>query len=381
MNPKTKVLLGMSGGVDSSVAAYLLKESGYDVIGVTMKIWPQDCLSRAEDKCCGPQAVADARAVAHALDIPHYVLDEADTFAKTVINYFTEEYRQGRTPIPCVMCNEKLKFGKLRSTAVSLGAEYIATGHYARIEHPQAQSPILRRAVDSRKDQSYFLFSLSEEQLRRILFPIGYLQKNEVRAIAQRLGLRVYDKEESQEICFVPGNDYKTFLKTHYHAEGIEFKHGGIYHRDGRYLGAHDGIEHFTIGQRKGLPGGQGTPLYVVDIDPNEDRVIVGAESDLKRMECVLERVNWLVKFPTSQKALDIEVKLRHNAPPVAAQVIPTNLGKARLVFNEPQMGIAPGQAAVFFQEDLVLGGGWVAREPLDLPPIMPSDLLHASRA
>ncbi len=371
----------MSGGVDSSVAAYLLKKSGYDVIGITMKIWPQDCLSRAEDKCCGPQAVADARAVAHALDIPHYVVDEADTFAKTVIDYFTEEYRQGRTPIPCVMCNEKLKFGKLRSTAASLGAKYIATGHYARIEHPQNQSPILRRAVDSRKDQSYFLFSLSEGQLRRILFPIGHLQKNEVRAIALRLGLRVYDKEDSQEICFVPGNDYKAFLKSHYHAEGIEFKRGGIYHRDGRYLGAHEGIEHYTIGQRKGLPGGQGTPLYVIDIDPSEDRVIVGTESDLKRMECTLERVNWLIEFPQSKKALDIEVKLRHNAPPVAAQVLPIDREKARLLFNEPQMGIAPGQAAVFFQGDLVLGGGWVTRETADSQPIIQNDLLQASRS
>lgn len=371
----------MSGGVDSSVAAYLLKEAGYEVIGVTMKIWPQDCLSRAEDKCCGPQAVADARMVAHKLAIPHYVVDEADSFAKTVIDYFTEEYRQGRTPIPCVMCNEKLKFGKLRSTAESLGAEYIATGHYARIEHSkEKRPPILRRAADERKDQSFFLFSLSEDQLRKILFPIGHLQKNEVRAIAQKLGLKVYDKEESQEICFVPGNDYKAFLRTHYQSKGLKFKIGGIYHRDGRLLGEHNGIENFTIGQRKGLPGGQGTPLYVVDIDAENQNIIVGSESDLIRHECLLERVRWLQPIP-AQPSIPIDVKLRHNAPPTSAKLEPVDSSHARLIFNEPQIGIAPGQAAVFFQGDLVLGGGWVVRDAKPKLPVPLNDLLQGSRA
>ncbi|MBV9463920.1 MAG: tRNA 2-thiouridine(34) synthase MnmA, partial [Verrucomicrobiae bacterium] len=198
-----RVVVGMSGGVDSSVAAALLKDAGYDVIGITLKVWPQDCISRAEDKCCGPQAVADARGVAHALGIPHYVMDESGEFERVVIDYFKEEYRNGRTPNPCVMCNEKLKFGNLLNKARALGADRIATGHYARVERLDGAWR-LRRAVDARKDQSYFLFSLGQEQLSRTLMPLGGLTKPEVRAIAQRLGLKVYDKEDSQEICFVP---------------------------------------------------------------------------------------------------------------------------------------------------------------------------------
>jgi tRNA-specific 2-thiouridylase len=365
MTPKPKVLLGMSGGVDSSVAAYLLLQAGYQVIGVTLKIWPQDCISRAQDKCCGPQAIADARAVAHTLGIPHYVIDETDTFTHTVIDYFTQEYRQGRTPIPCILCNEKLKFGKLRATAASLGAQFIATGHYARLDHHPHQNPILRRATDRHKDQSYFLFSLSHDQLRSIQFPIGHLHKDQVRTIAQQLHLRIHDKQDSQEICFVPGNDYKAFLQTHYHTHGLTPKHGAIYHCDGRYLGQHQGIEHYTIGQRKGLPGGQTSPLYVIDIDPTNNLIIVGPQSHLKRTSCTLERTNWLtVPPPPPHQPITIEAKLSHNAPTIQAQVIPLHSHHAQLIFNEPQTGIAPGQAAVFYQDDLVLGGGWVKREP-----------------
>ena len=209
---KQRVLLGMSGGVDSSVAGYLLREQGYDVIGVTMKVWPQDCISRAEDKCCGPQAIADARAVAHALEIPHYVVDEADQFERLVIDYFSNEYQAGRTPNPCVMCNEKIKFGNLWSKAAALGCDYIATGHYAIVEHlgDRGGDPgyaILRKGVDPRKDQSYFLFSLRQSQLRRALTPLGKMTKSQIREIAHSLGLKVADKIDSQEICFVPGND------------------------------------------------------------------------------------------------------------------------------------------------------------------------------
>src|SRR5882724_1904119 len=200
---KQRVLLGMSGGVDSSVAGYLLREQGYEVVGVTMKVWPQDCISRAEDKCCGPQAVADARSVAHSLGIPHYVVDD-----------FSSEYQAGRTPNPCVICNEKLKFGNLWSKAVALDCDYIATGHYAIIEH-HADRAVLRKGVDPRKDQSYFLFSLRQPQLRRALTPLGKMAKPEIREIARSLGLRVADKVDSQEICFVPGNDYKAFLRSH----------------------------------------------------------------------------------------------------------------------------------------------------------------------
>ena len=208
-----RVVVGMSGGVDSSVAAYLLQEQGYDVVGVTMKVWPQDCISRAEDKCCGPQAIADARSVAHSLGIPHYTVDEADQFERLVIDYFTAEYKAGRTPNPCVMCNEKVKFGNLWGKAKSVGAEFIATGHYAIIEH-HADRAVLRKGRDPRKDQSYFLFSLRQAQLARALTPLGAMTKPEIRDIARKLGLKTAEKVDSQEICFVPGNDYKTFLRS-----------------------------------------------------------------------------------------------------------------------------------------------------------------------
>src|SRR5881409_743351 len=287
---KQRVLLGMSGGVDSSVAGYLLREQGYEVVGVTMKVWPQDCISRAEDKCCGPQAVADARSVAHSLGVPHYVVDEADQFERVVIDYFSSEYQAGRTPNPCVMCNEKLKFGNLWSKAAALGCDYIATGHYAIIEH-HADHTILRKGLDPRKDQSYFLFSLRQPQLRRALTPLGKMTKPEIREIAHSLGLKVADKMDSQEICFVPGNDYKAFLRSHLGKN--EFHRGEIYDVAGNFLGEHDGIELFTIGQRKGLPGGSPRPRYVVDLDPATNRVIVGDADDLVTEEFEVDRVNW----------------------------------------------------------------------------------------
>src|SRR4029077_3349731 len=299
-----------------SVAGYLLREQGYEVVGVTMKVWPQDCITRAEDKCCGPQAVADARGVAHALGIPHYVVDEADQFERVVIDYFASEYQAGRTPNPCVMCNEKLKFGNLWSKARALGCDYIATGHYAIIEHvvagigdpsrvgasiqsdsagvtdPGYSYAVLRKGVDPRKDQSYFLFSLRQPQLRRALTPLGTMTKRQIREIAHSLGLKVADKIDSQEICFVPGNDYKAFLRAHLGED--DFQRGEIYDVDGNLVGEHDGIELFTIGQRKGLPGGSPRPRYVVDLDPATNRVIVGDADDLVTDEFEIDRVNWI---------------------------------------------------------------------------------------
>src|SRR5437879_7492913 len=248
---KQRVLLGMSGGVDSSVAGYLLHEQGYEVVGVTMKVWPQDCISRAEDKCCGPQAVADARGVAHSLGIPHYVVDEADQFERTVIDYFTSEYQAGRTPNPCVKCNEKLKFGNLWSKAAALGCDYIATGHYAIIEH-QNDRAILRKGIDRRKDQSYFLFSLRQPQLRRALTPLGTMQKPEIRKIAHSLGLKVAAKIDSQEICFVPGNDYKAFLRSHLGED--EFHRGEIYDVEETFSGNTRGLSSSPSASAKGFP-------------------------------------------------------------------------------------------------------------------------------
>jgi tRNA-specific 2-thiouridylase len=357
---KQRVLLGMSGGVDSSVAGYLLREQGYEVIGVTMKVWPQDCISRAEDKCCGPQAVADARGVAHALGIPHYVVDEADQFERVVIDYFASEYQAGRTPNPCVMCNEKLKFGNLWSKARALGCDYIATGHYAIIEH-YADHAVLRKGVDPRKDQSYFLFSLRQPQLRRALTPLGTMTKPQIREIARSLGLKVADKIDSQEICFVPGNDYKAFLRSHLGEN--EFHRGEIYDVDGNFIGEHDGIELFTIGQRKGLPGGSPRARYVVDLDPATNRVVVGDADDLVCDEFEIDRVNWHPVAAGGDGGLfEATVKVRYNHLGTVGTVTPLENDRARVRLHEPQRAVTPGQAAVIYDADIVLGGGWICR-------------------
>lgn len=355
---KKRVLLGMSGGVDSSVAGYLLREQGYDVAGVTMKVWPQDCISRAEDKCCGPQAIADARSVAHSLGIPHYVVDEADQFERVVIDYFSSEYQAGRTPNPCVMCNEKLKFGSLWQKAQSLGCDYIATGHYAIIEH-ERERVVLRKGVDLRKDQSYFLFSLRQAQLRRALTPLGAMSKPQIREIARSLGLKVADKVDSQEICFVPGNDYKNFLRDHL-GEG-KFHRGGIYDLSGNFVAEHDGIELFTIGQRKGLPGGSARPRYVIDIDPETNRVFVGEAEDLFVNEFEIERVNWSSRAPTLEP-INVTVKIRYSHPGTPALLQPLEDGRAVVRLTEPQKAVTPGQAAVCYEGDVVVAGGWICR-------------------
>src|SRR6184192_3771949 len=367
---KQRVLLGMSGGVDSSVAGYLLREQGYEVIGVTMKVWPQDCISRAEDKCCGPQAIADARGVAHSLGIPHYVVDEADQFERLVIDYFSSEYQAGRTPNPCVMCNEKLKFGNLWSKAAVLGCDYIATGHYAVIEH-HGDRAVLRKGVDPRKDQSYFLFSLRQPQLQRALTPLGTMRKPQIREIAHSLGLKVADKTDSQEICFVPGNDYKAFLRSHLGEN--QFHRGEIYDLDGNFIAPHNGIEMFTIGQRKGLPGGSAQPRYVVDLDPETNRVIVGQAEDLLVEEFEIDRVNWIsvagVEGPDLRSATaatmshEVTVKIRYNHSGTRATLMPMENQRARIRLHDPQKAVTPGQAAVFYDDDLVLGGGWICRQ------------------
>lgn len=353
-----RVLLGMSGGVDSSVAGYLLREQGYDVVGVTMKVWPQDCISRAEDKCCGPQAITDARSVAHSLGIPHYVVDEADQFERVVIDYFSSEYQAGRTPNPCVMCNEKLKFGSLWDKAQALDCDCIATGHYAIIEH-HADRAVLRKGADPRKDQSYFLFSLRQTQLRRALTPLGAMAKPEIRAIARSLGLKVADKVDSQEICFVPGNDYKAFLRSH--LGETEFHPGGIYDLSGNFLAEHEGIEMFTIGQRKGLPGGSPRPRYVVDIDAISNRVIVGEAEDLLVDEFEIERVNWSSRA-ASDEPLAVTVKIRYSHPGTPATLLPIDSDRAIVRLEEPQKAVTPGQAAVCYDGDMVVAGGWICR-------------------
>ncbi len=365
MNGKgQRVLLGMSGGVDSSVAGYLLREQGYDVVGVTMKVWPQDCISRAEDKCCGPQAVADARNVAHSLGIPHYVVDEADQFEKLVIDYFSSEYQAGRTPNPCVMCNEKLKFGNLWNKAEALGCDFIATGHYAIIEH-HGERAVLRKGADPQKDQSYFLFSLRQPQLWRALTPLGGMAKPAIREIARSLGLKVADKADSQEICFVPGNDYKAFLRSHLNEN--EFHPGGIYDLSGNFLGEHEGIEMFTVGQRKGLPGGSPEPRYVVDIDAATNRVIVGTAEDVVSEEFEIDRVNWIGNEPDDEP-IEATVKIRYSHPGTTATVRALSENRAQVQLHLPQKAVTPGQAAVIYNGDVVLGGGWICRRAALVP-------------
>lgn len=371
------MLVGMSGGVDSSVAVWLLKEQGYEVVGVTMKVWPQDCMSRAEDKCCGPQAIADARGVAHALGIAHYVVDEAESFERQVIDYFTAEYQAGRTPNPCVMCNEKVKFGNLWTKAKAVGAEYIATGHYAVIDHLPDRS-VLRKGRDPRKDQSYFLFSLRQEQLRRSLFPLGAMEKPEIRAIARKLGLKIADKADSQEICFVPGNDYKAFLKGH--LGEAQFQPGGIFDKWGTRLADHEGIEMFTIGQRKGLPGGSPKPMYVIDIDPESRSVIVGEAEDLVVQEFEMDHSTWNFEGMSTPESFDCTVKIRYGHGATPATVYPLEDSKARVRLHTPQRAVTPGQAAVCYLDDAVLGGGWIARNKTVLPPDVESPVAQSAR-
>lgn len=359
---KHRVVVGMSGGVDSSVAAALLQRQGYEVIGVTLKMWPQNCASLIEDKCCGPQAVADSRAVAAKLGIPHYVLDETHDFEKFVMDYFASEYQAGRTPNPCVMCNQHLKFGNLLERAIGLGADFVAMGHYARVEkfgHGYA----LRRATYLKKDQSYFLFSLSQRQLARILMPIGTMTKEETRAAAREFELPIHDKDESQDICFVPEQDYGAFLRTHLGRD--KFQPGEFVHRDGRVLGKHEGVELFTIGQRRGINVGSPTPLYVLDIDTSTRRVILGDDTDLWHDVFWVENICWGTDGVVSN-GTRVMTKVRHSHEGAMATLYPQTAAKIRVKLDAPQRAITPGQAAVFYSGDLVVGGGWISREGLD---------------
>jgi tRNA-uridine 2-sulfurtransferase len=359
MGSKTRVVVGMSGGVDSSATAALLLEQGYDVVGITLKLWPQDCVSRAEDKCCGPQAVTDARAVCHQLGIPYYLIDEAAEFQTHVIQYFADEYKAGRTPNPCVMCNQNLKFGRLLQRADQLGAQFIATGHFARVElSPDGSRTLLKRGRDPRKDQSYFLFSLRQDQLRRAMFPLGDKTKSDTREVARHCHLKTADKAESMEICFVPDNDYGNFLQK---AKLVQPHRGEVVSLDGQVLGQHEGIEFYTIGQRKGLGISSNRPLYVLGLDPETNRVIVGDDSGLDRDEFVADRCNWIA-FDRPPECFEAMVKIRYNHPGTPALITPEAQGRARVKLQTPQRAITPGQAAVFYNDDLVLGGGWIQR-------------------
>jgi len=356
-----RVVVGMSGGVDSSVAAALLVEAGHDVVGVTMRVWASAETAEPTSRfgsCCGSEAVDDARRVATTLGIPYYVLNMVDEFDRAVIGPFAEGYRRGRTPVPCVACNVDLKFGSLRARARAWDAAAVATGHYARVTRHADGRWVLLRARDLRKDQSDFLWPLTQDQLAAARFPVGELTKDEVREHARRLGLATAQKPESQEICFVPTGDYRGYLKGR---DPDIFRPGAIVDLAGRRVGAHAGVAGFTIGQRKGLGLTGHQPLYVLDLDAETGRVIVGEAANLERDELEVSHANFIAgDAPVGP--IRVTARIRHNHQPASATVQALEAGRARVVFDTPQRAITPGQSCVWYQGDEVVGGGVIER-------------------
>ena len=357
-----RVLAALSGGVDSAVAAALLVEAGYEVIAVSMLLAGN--AEGHEGSCCSIDDFQDARRVSERLDIPYYVLNLKDAFQSRVINVFSHEYVQGRTPNPCLLCNRDLKFDLLWQRARELDAHYVATGHYARIvQDANTQRYQLLRGSDQSKDQSYFLFTLSQEQLARTLFPVGHLTKAEVRDKAHSLGLGLADKPESQDICFVPDGNYARFLEQRLSPE--RFTPGKVVDRKGQVLGSHAGIHRFTIGQRRGLGlGGQPEPLYVSNIDATTGQVEVGSKADLQASGLHASRVNWINSIdgqqPQEADEIMATVKIRYRYPPIPARILPQPDSKAEVRFQYACPAVTPGQAVVFYDGDRILGGGWI---------------------
>ncbi|MCF6159419.1 MAG: tRNA 2-thiouridine(34) synthase MnmA [wastewater metagenome] len=355
---KMKVVVAMSGGVDSSVAAHLLVEQGYDVVGLFMRLGIDkiDAITKTR-VCCSLEDADDARNVADRLGIPFHVLNFKDAFDR-IIDTFCTEYLNGRTPNPCILCNQDLKFGRLLNFARMLNADLIATGHYAKVEK-SGNRYLLRKGTDVSKDQSYVLFPLTQDQLSRTIFPLSTVTKDSVRQIARDLNLRTKDKPESQDICFVLDNNYHSLL---YERFGNCITPGVIKDTKGNILGKHPGTSFFTIGQRKGLGIALGTPRYVVDIDPRENTVIIGTDNELMENELVASAVNW-ISVDTPETPLEVHARIRYNHTPAAAAVYPQGTDRVRVVFKNPQKAITPGQAVVFYQNDIVVGGGWIDRK------------------
>ncbi|NQV56804.1 MAG: tRNA 2-thiouridine(34) synthase MnmA [Rhodospirillales bacterium] len=356
----TRVVVAMSGGVDSSVTAALLAEEGYDVIGITLQLYDHGDAVERPGSCCAGVDIHDARQVAAGLGIPHYVLDYEDRFKEDVIDDFVDSYLAGETPIPCVRCNQTVKFRDLVARAKELNADALATGHYVRRVDGE-HGPELHRGRDAGKDQSYFLFATTGEQLDFLRFPLGGMDKDQTRALAERFGLSVAAKPDSQDICFVAGGDYADVVRKMRPGASIP---GDIVHIDGRVLGHHDGIINFTVGQRRGLNIGGGDPLYVVRLEAKNAQVLVGPKQALDETQVHIKEVNWLGDAPLGAAAMDVEVKLRSAQPLIPASIMAKPGGTAEAQLAVPMAAVAPGQACVFYQGERVLGGGWITAAP-----------------
>ena len=378
MTDSTTIAVAMSGGVDSSAVAAMLRAEGRNVIGLTMQLWNQRRLAGHEGmpesvqgRCCSIDDVYDARRVAETLGIPYYVVNHEERFERHVVRPFVEEYLAGRTPIPCSLCNNHLKFDQLLIVARQIGADQIATGHYAQVAFDEPLGRwLLKRPADQSKDQTYFLFGLTQEQLSRTLFPLGGMTKPEVRELARKHSLAIAEKPDSQEICFVPGGDYKRFLEAYLTEQGNASSGmstatiaGEMVTTDGKVIGEHTGVHNFTVGQRKGLGVATGSPLYVIQIKNDTRQVVVGKDEDLYSRTLLAHRVN-LISTGELCGPMKVSVKIRHRHQPAAATIEPAGPDKIRVRFDEPQRALTPGQAAVFYDRDVVVGGGWIESFP-----------------
>jgi tRNA-specific 2-thiouridylase len=373
-NDKPLLVVAMSGGVDSSLAAFLLKEKGYRVVGISMKLWDFKEVGgdpNPDGRCCSIEALNDARTVCEKMEIPHYVVDFKDDFKKAVISNFVEEYEKGRTPNPCIICNTEIKWRRLREKAKALGAEYLATGHYARIKYDERDKRfLLLKGIDPTRDQSYALWGLSQENLSRTIFPLGELTKKEVRAQAKQHGLKVAEKAESQEICFVADDDYPRFIKewlgkqsqgTRVKGQEQEIQPGPVFNLRGKKIGEHKGIPFYTIGQRRGLSIALGKPLYVVRIEADKNAIYVGEDNDLFKSSFIVSNLNWIT-FDHLEKEMECRVKIRYQHQPQEASISPLTKNEVMVKFKKSERAITPGQSAVFYQDEVVLGGGIIDR-------------------
>ena len=368
--PTETIAVAMSGGVDSSTVAAMLRVEGYNVVGLTMQLWNQRRLAgregmpeQVQGRCCSIEDVYDARRVAEDLDIPYYVVNHQDRFEKDVVRPFVDEYLSGRTPIPCSLCNNHLKFDQLLVTARQIGAELLATGHYARIEYDEHRGRwLLLRARDVAKDQTYFLFGLTQEQLSRTRFPLGEMSKPQVRELARQHGLALAEKPDSQEICFVPGGDYKRFIDAYLDEQGqaLPDTSGELVTSTGEVIGQHAGIHNFTVGQRKGLGVATGTPLYVIELRGNKHQVVVGTNDQLSSRTMLVRKLNWIA-LDDLHLSMRVKAKIRHRHEPADAVIEKTGKDEVLAMFDVPQRAITPGQAAVFYDGDVVVGGGWIS--------------------